>query len=93
MKKKEKKVLFSFLKLFRSFIERGIFVWYNTVNNVERQGAKVVIPEKGKRISKTDTYLNCAETFAYRSTCLKRKYGENNYVVVPACELEWYQNP
>ena len=32
-------------------------------------------PENGKRISKIDTYLNCAETFAYRSTCLKRKYG------------------
>ena len=35
----------------------------------------MVIPEKGKRISKIDTYLNCAETFAHRSTCLKRKYG------------------
>lgn len=35
----------------------------------------MVQPEKGKRISKIDTYLNCAETFAYRSTCLKRKYG------------------
>lgn len=28
-----------------------------------------------KRVSKEDTYLNCAEVFAYRSTCLKRKYG------------------
>ncbi len=27
------------------------------------------------RVSKVDTYLNCAEVFAYRSTCLKRKYG------------------
>ena len=35
----------------------------------------MVRPEKGKRISKVDTYLNCAEVFAYRSTCLKRKYG------------------
>lgn len=35
----------------------------------------MVKPESGKRISKTDTYLNCAESFAYRSTCLKRKYG------------------
>ncbi|MCI8355867.1 MAG: dCMP deaminase family protein [Lachnospiraceae bacterium] len=35
----------------------------------------MVKPEGGKRISKTDTYLNCAESFAYRSTCLKRKYG------------------
>ncbi|MDE6751885.1 MAG: cytidine deaminase [Eubacterium sp.] len=35
----------------------------------------MVIPEKNKRISKIDTYLNCAESFAYRSTCLKRKYG------------------
>ncbi|MGN0406264.1 MAG: deoxycytidylate deaminase [Bariatricus sp.] len=35
----------------------------------------MVIPEPGKRISKADAYLNCAENFAYRSTCLKRKYG------------------
>lgn len=35
----------------------------------------MVKPEAGKRISKVDTYLNCAEIFAYRSTCLKRKYG------------------
>ena len=28
-----------------------------------------------ERNSKIDTYLNCAEVFAYRSTCLKRKYG------------------
>jgi len=32
-------------------------------------------PENQERISKIDTYLNCAEVFAYRSTCLKRKYG------------------
>ncbi len=35
----------------------------------------MVTPNKGSRISKIDTYLNCAESFAYRSTCLKRKYG------------------
>lgn len=35
----------------------------------------MVKPEYGKRISKIDTYLNCAEVFAYRSTCIKRKYG------------------
>ena len=35
----------------------------------------MVKPEEGKRISKIDTYLNCAEVFAYRSTCIKRKYG------------------
>ena len=35
----------------------------------------MVRPEKGNRISKIDTYLNCAEVFAYRSTCIKRKYG------------------
>ena len=35
----------------------------------------MVQPQEGKRISKIDTYLNCAETFAYRSTCIKRKYG------------------
>ena len=35
----------------------------------------MVRPERGKRISKIDTYLNCAEVFAYRSTCIKRKYG------------------
>lgn len=35
----------------------------------------MVSPQNGERISKIDTYLNCAEVFAYRSTCLKRKYG------------------
>lgn len=35
----------------------------------------MVKPILGQRISKEDMYLNCAETFAYRSTCLKRKYG------------------
>lgn len=35
----------------------------------------MVQPEAGKRISKIDMYLNCAEVFAYRSTCIKRKYG------------------
>ena len=35
----------------------------------------MVKPTEGNRISKIDTYLNCAEVFAYRSTCLKRKYG------------------
>lgn len=35
----------------------------------------MVVPQDNTRISKIDTYLNCAEVFAYRSTCLKRKYG------------------
>lgn len=35
----------------------------------------MVIPSNDERISKEDLYLNCAEVFAYRSTCLKRKYG------------------
>lgn len=35
----------------------------------------MVFPEQNKLVSKIDTYLNCAEVFAYRSTCLKRKYG------------------
>ena len=35
----------------------------------------MVTPSNGERISKIDTYLNCAEVFAYRSTCIKRKYG------------------
>ncbi len=35
----------------------------------------MVTPKSGERISKVDTYLNCAEVFAYRSTCIKRKYG------------------
>lgn len=35
----------------------------------------MVKPDDEKRISKIDTYLNVAETFAYRSTCIKRKYG------------------
>ena len=35
----------------------------------------MVRPDGKSRISKIDTYLNCAEVFAYRSTCIKRKYG------------------
>ncbi|MBR3835910.1 MAG: dCMP deaminase family protein [Clostridia bacterium] len=35
----------------------------------------MVYPQNNERVSKIDTYLNCAEVFAYRSTCLKRKYG------------------
>lgn len=35
----------------------------------------MVIPKNGERISKIDAYLNCAEVFAHRSTCIKRKYG------------------
>ena len=35
----------------------------------------MVLSQEGKRVSKIDTYLNCAEVFAYRSTCIKRKYG------------------
>jgi len=35
----------------------------------------MVRPSYSKRVSKIDTYLNCAEVFAYRSTCIKRKYG------------------
>lgn len=35
----------------------------------------MIQPKDKKRISKINMYLNCAENFAYRSTCLKRKYG------------------
>lgn len=35
----------------------------------------MVKPNGNQRISKINTYLNVAETFAYRSTCIKRKYG------------------
>ena len=35
----------------------------------------MVRPTENGRISKIDAYLNCAENFAYRSTCIKRKYG------------------
>ena len=35
----------------------------------------MVRPDSAERISKIDTYLNVAEVFAYRSTCIKRKYG------------------
>lgn len=35
----------------------------------------MVKPTEQERISKVDTYLNVAEVFAYRSTCIKRKYG------------------
>ena len=31
----------------------------------------MVISKGAERVSKIDTYLNCAEVFAYRSTCLK----------------------
>ena len=40
-----------------------------------RKAKNMIKPKNGARISKIDTYLNCAETFAYRSTCLKRNYG------------------
>ena len=46
----------------------------NYLNHTKGTDA-MVYPEKSKRVSKIDTYLNCAEVFAYRSTCLKRKYG------------------
>ena len=35
----------------------------------------MIKPDGKHRVSKTDTYLNVAEVFAYRSTCIKRKYG------------------
>ena len=35
----------------------------------------MVRPKNQELNSKIDKYLNCAEVFAYRSTCLKRKYG------------------
>ena len=35
----------------------------------------MVKPDSGKRISKADTYLNCAEVFAYRSPCLGISIG------------------
>lgn len=35
----------------------------------------MVKPNGKQRISKINTYLNVAETFSYRSTCIKRKYG------------------
>lgn len=35
----------------------------------------MIKPKGNKRISKINMYLNCAENFAYRSTCIKRKYG------------------
>lgn len=35
----------------------------------------MIQPTGNNRISKINTYLNVAEVFAYRSTCIKRKYG------------------
>ena len=35
----------------------------------------VITNSNEERVTKIDTYLNAAEVFAYRSTCLKRKYG------------------
>lgn len=46
------------------------------VSKIQQKRSRIMIkPTGNNRISKTDTYLNCAENFAYRSTCLKRKYG------------------
>lgn len=36
----------------------------------------MVFPENNSRVSKIDTYLNCAEIFAYRSTCLKENTAQ-----------------
>ena len=43
--------------------------------SVKRKVIAMVRPQDSERISKINTYLNCAEVFAYRSTCIKRKYG------------------
>lgn len=41
-----------------------------------RRSVEIMVkPNGNQRISKINTYLNVAETFAYRSTCIKRKYG------------------
>ena len=56
----------------------------------------MVIPQKGKRISKIDTYLNCARNIiqaGINNVILRTGEGENNYIIVPASELEWYQKP
>lgn len=45
-----------------------------SIKAVRRKG-DMVVSKGNERVSKVDTYLNCAEVFAYRSTCLKRKYG------------------
>lgn len=50
------------------YVNRG------SVTDIDWSG-NMVKPDGIKRISKIDTYLNVAETFAYRSTCIKRKYG------------------
>lgn len=42
----------------------------------------MVIPQNGERISKIDTYLNCAEVFAYRSTCIKSFSLMTNYSLI-----------
>lgn len=31
----------------------------------------MIKPDKNKQLSKAVTYLNCAENFAYSSTCIK----------------------
>lgn len=56
----------------------------------------MVIPQKGKRISKIDTYLNCAGNIiqaGINNVILRTGEGENKYIIVPASELEWYQKP
>lgn len=46
-----------------------------TLDYLFSERCSMVRSEQAERVSKIDTYLNCAEVFAYRSTCLKRKYG------------------
>lgn len=54
----------------------GGIIYFNIETFELRKGASpMVFPKNGQRISKINTYLNCAEVFAYRSTCIKRKYG------------------
>ncbi len=51
----------------------------------------MVTPQEGKRISKTDTYLNCAEANALLNCSRQQTIGADNYIAIPAVELEWLQ--
>ena len=50
----------------------------------------MVKPDGIQRISKIDTYLNVAEAFAYRSTCIKRKHRLEHVLSV---RIKLYSQP
>lgn len=70
-----KRALWGWDKFWRTGKKRDFRFIVQKLLGINLKRCFMVSPQDGKRISKADTYLNCAEVFAYRSTCLKRKYG------------------